>query len=353
MNALTGTRLHAEPRLRVPLAWPFGFFTASAAYRYTAYDLQDADALIAADADFDEDPSRGIGVASLDGGLIFERELGWFGRALLQTLEPRLYYLRTSYEDQSQLPRFDSSELTFTYRQLYRENRFSGLDRIADANQLSAGVTTRFLDQNTGLELVRFSIGEIFYFQDRRVTNSGVQTADERQSSSAIASELSVNLARRWSVSGGVVWDAHDNEVDQGSFGLKYQTSNRQIFNLGYRQLVEDDIEQTDVSLYWPLTRRLAILGRWNFDLVSKRTIEGFGGLEYNDCCLQVRLVARRFLDTRQNDFADVEGDDGIFMQIVFKGLAGFGTKVESVLERGIRGYRSPNRSDYFTNRNP
>ena len=177
--------------------------------------------------------------------------------------------------------------------------------------------------------------------------------ADERQSSSAFAADLGVNLARRWRVNGDLVWDPHDNEVDQGSIGLQYRTDNRHIFNVGYRQRVQQDIEQTDISLYWPLTRRLAILGRWNFDLVSKRTIEGFGGLEYNDCCLQVRLVARRFLDTRQNDFADIEGDDGVFLQIVFKGLAGFGTKVESVLERGIRGYRSPDRSDYFTNRNP
>jgi LPS-assembly protein len=83
---------------------------------------------------------------------------------------------------------------------------------------------------------------------------------------------------------------------------------------------------------------------------VSGRTIEGFGGLEYSDCCLQVRLLARRFLDSRSNDFSQVEADEGIFLQIVFKGLAGFGTKVESALERGVRGYRSAQPQDYFSN---
>ena len=93
------------------------------------------------------------------------------------------------------------------------------------------------------------------------------------------------------------------------------------------------------------------MLGRWNYDLESGRTIEGFGGLEYGDCCLQVRLMARRFLDSpTARNFAEVKADDGVFLQIVFKGLAGFGTKVESVLERGIRGYRSPQQQDYFSN---
>ena len=96
---------------------------------------------------------------------------------------------------------------------------------------------------------------------------------------------------------------------------------------------------------------RFALVGRWNFDLISGRTIEGFGGIEYNDCCLQVRLMARRFLDSpTATNFDEVEGDDGVFRQIVFKGLAGFGTKVESVLQRGVRGYRSPEQSDFFNN---
>ena len=114
---------------------------------------------------------------------------------------------------------------------------------------------------------------------------------------------------------------------------------------------MDEDIEQTDFSVYWPLGDRWGIMGRWNYDLVSGRTVEAFGGLEYNDCCLQVRLMARRFLDSpTARNFEEIEADEGIFLQIVFKGLAGFGNKVESVLERGIRGYYAPGRRDYFNN---
>ena len=352
LAAVTGSRAHVEPRLRLPLSWPFGFFSVGGGYRYTSYDLEQDSAALGFQLT-DENPERGVGLGYVDGGLFFERELTLFNQPLVQTLEPRLYYLWQEFDDQSALPIFDAVPLTFTYSALYRDNRFSGLDRIGDSNQVSAGVTTRFISSENGREYFSASVGEIFYFEDRRVTLGGNQTVNERQSSSALAGELSASLAGNWRVFGNVVWDPHDNEVDEGGAGIGYRRDNRHIFNLGFRNNRLSDLEQTDVSLYWPISKSFAILGRWNYDLVSGRTIEGFGGLEYNDCCLQIRLMARRFLESRSISGRfdeEVDADDGIFLQIVFKGLAGFGTKVESVLERGIRGYISPEQADYFSN---
>lgn len=349
LAAVTGSRMHVEPRLRLPLSWPYGFLTFGGGYRYTTYDL-DQDDNAGGFQLVDDTPDRNIGLGYVDGGLFFERTTNLFNKDLIHTLEPRVYYLWQEFEDQSALPRFDATDLTFGYSQLFRDNRFSGLDRIGDANQVSAGVTTRFIDASSGREYFRASVGEIFYLEDRRVTLSGNQSATETQSSSALAGEVAASLGGPWRIFGNIVWDPHDNEVDEGGGGIGYRRDNRHIFNLGFRNRRDSDVEQGDISLYWPLGKRMAIMGRWNYDLVSGRTIEGFGGLEYSDCCLQVRLLARRFLDSRSDNFAEVEGDDGIFLQIVFKGLAGFGTKVESVLERGIRGYRSPAPSDYFSN---
>jgi LPS-assembly protein len=354
LAAITGARTHLEPRLSLPLSWPFGFLTMTAGYRYTVYDLEQ-DSSASGLQLVEETPERKIGLGSIDGGLFFERDLEWFDTGLTQTLEPRLYYLRQSFEDQSNLPLFDVSQLTFGYSQLFRSNRFAGLDRIGDANQLSAGITTRFLSRSTGVEHFRFSLGEIFYFEDRQVTLSGVPGPEEQQSSSAIAAEASARLAGNWRLNGSLVWDPHDDEVDEGGVGLQYRRDNRHIFNIGFRKRVSENIEQTDVSFVWPISDHFALLGRWNYDLVSGRTIEGFGGIEYSDCCLQVRLMARHFLDSRGSgivNFENVEADDGIFLQIVFKGLAGFGTQVESALERGIRGYRTPEQQDYLSGRN-
>ncbi len=347
LAAVTGRRIHLEPRLKLPFSWPAGFLTFSGGLRHTEYDLQQESGAGGAPL-ADEDPVRNIGIGSIDGGLFFERELNWFGHDLTHTLEPRVYYLWQEFAEQSELPRFDTSQLTFGYSQLFRENRFSGLDRISDANQVSTGVTTRFISRASGREYFRFSVGEIFYFDDREVTLSGSPGPDEQQRTSGIAAEMSAALMGNWRVTGNIVWDPDDNQVDEGGVAIQYRRDNRHIFNVGFRNRFDEDIEQTDVSLFWPLTDHLSVLGRWNYDLVSGRTVEGFGGLEYSNCCLQVRLIARHFLDSpTARNFENVEADDGVFLQIVFKGLAGFGTKVESVLERGIRGYRAPQQQDY------
>ena len=348
LAAVTGSRFHAEPRLLLPFERPYGFLRFGAGYRFTQYDLEQ-DRQAGGFQLMDDTPDRGIGLATVDAGLFFERDLYWFNTALIQTLEPRVYFLWQEFEEQNQLPLFDTSVLTFSYSQLYRDNRFSGLDRVGDAEQLSAGVTTRFVSADSGKEYFRFSVGEIFYLEDRRV---GAVGPEARRNSSALASEISGALANNWRLFGNVIWDPYDNEVDEGGGGIQYRRDNKHIFNLGFRNNRREDVEQTDVSLYWPITKSISLLGRWNYDLVSGRTIEGIGGLEFEDCCLKVRLIARRHLDSRpgQFDLSEVKGDDGIFLQIVFKGLAGFGTKVESVLERGIRGYYSPEQRDYFSN---
>ncbi len=338
INALTGERMHVEPRLVLPLRRPYGFLKASAAYRYTEYRLKSA----AGPLD-ERSPNRGAATGSLDGGLIFERNLDWFDAPLVQTLEPRLYYLYQEYEHQDDLPLFDAKDLTAGYLQLFRENRFSGLDRIGDANQLALGVTTRFFGRESGREYLRASVGQIRHFRNRRVTLRGRETQSERHSTSAIAGELAGRLANRWKVLGSLVWDPNDNQIDEAAGMIQYQVDGRRVINVGYRNRLLQDIDQTDLSFYWPVSDRYAVFGRWNHDLVSGRIIEGMAGIEYNDCCWRIRLLARRFLDQpAARSFENVDADEGVFLQIELKGLAGIGGRMDSVLQRGIRGYRGP-----------
>ena len=336
INALTGERLHLEPRLSLPLHWPFGFLNARAGYRHTAYALDSK-----AERLEDDSPKRSIFYGSLDGGLILERGLDGFATPLVQTLEPRVRYFRQGYEDQDQLPRFDAKALTFSYRQLFRDNRFAGLDRISDANELTVGVTSRFLNRSNGREHLYASLGQTFHFRDRRVTLNGQLSDDERHSASAVTGEIGGEFARRWRLTGALAWDTGDGQLDEAAVALSYRRDNQRILNLGYRRLA-DGIDQTDVSLHWPVTRRYAVFGRWNHDLKLGRTIEGLAGIEYNDCCWRLRLVARRHLDHAAARSLDrVDPNSGFHLQMLFKGLGAFGGRVDSMLERSIRGYRS------------
>ena len=339
IQALTGDRTHLAAQLTAPFSWPFGFLTASAGYQHTAYQLDSEAGPLP-----DDSPKRGVPSAAVGGGLIFERDLNLFGAGLIQTLEPRLRYFYQGYEDQDQLPLFDATDLTFGYQQLFRNNRFSGLDRIADANQLAIGLTSRFLNRANGREHLRASLGQILHFKDRRVTLHGRPEDDAERTVSALAGELAAQLGNRWRLSATLIWDPGDNQVDEGAAALSYRAGGRRLFNLAYRNRLRDNINQTDFSFHWPIARRYAVVGRWNHDLASGRTIEGMAGIEYNDCCLRIRLVGRHYLDQpAARSFAEVDEDSGLFLQILFKGLGGLGGGVDAMLERSVYGYGAAN----------
>jgi LPS-assembly protein len=331
---MVGDRFHVDPRLRLPLYRSWGFLSLTGGLRYTSYDLNDTEGL------YDDQPQRSIGLGIVDTGLFFERELNWFDTDLVQTLEPRIYYLYQEYEDQNDLPRFDTSQLTFRFDQLFRDNRFAGIDRIGDANQISTGLTSRFVKPDSGRELFRASVGTIFYLANRKVTVSGVQQEDDFEDTSAVAAEVTAPIGP-WRLTGSVVYDPHQRDFNEGGGFLQYRSDNDHIVSLGYRYRAIDDVDQTDVAVIWPITKHYSLIGHWNYDIESGRTIEGLGGIEYNNCCWQVRVVGRRFIDSPSaREIANTQAEIGGFVQIVFKGLAGVGTKMESLLERSIRGYQ-------------
>jgi LPS-assembly protein len=273
---------------------------------------------------------------------VFERSTDWFGIASLQTLEPRLFYLYTPYRNQDDLPVFDTAEIDFNFGSLFRENRFTGQDRIADANQLTLALTSRTLADNSGAELLRASIGQIYYFRDLRVQLPG--QPEITNNSSTLASEVAARLSQSWSARGSVFWNPHDGGVMQkGAAELHYQTAGNRIFNLGYRyNRGEEDvttdtrISDTDVSLRWPVGSHVHFIGRWKYSLFYDTTMDSFAGFEYDSCCWALRALARHYV-------SDVEqGSNTSFMvQLELKGLAAVGNQIDSFLEEGILGYRA------------
>lgn len=319
-----GVRADLRSTLSMPWRTPGTFFVPGASLRYTSYSLRD-------DADFEDDqPDRLIPTASVDGGLFFERGLSLGRRGFVHTLEPRLYYLYTPFENQTDLPVFDTGQFTFSFSQLFREDRFSGADRVGDANQLTVALTSRLLTAGGGQELARLSLGQIRFFRDRKVNlpDDPAQT----ESGSPLVAELSTRLAD-WRLLGALQWDPADTRTDRGTASVRYQPGPGRVLNLSYR-FIHDTLEQTDVSLRWPLGDRWGLLGRWNYALPEKRTMEAVAGLEYESCCWALRAVARRFV----NDI-DAGANNAFFLQLELKGLAGLDPGAEALAERSVPGY--------------
>ncbi|MGW8463362.1 LPS-assembly protein LptD [Pseudomonas sp. CLCA07] len=388
----TGDRLNLAPAVSLPLDWTYGFLKPTLKYQYTQYQLdldsigksqivaQDQAAAAAGtenlNGHFDSNQNRGVPIASIDSGLYFDRKTQWFGKNYRQTLEPRLYYLYVPEVDQEDIPVFDTSEYTFSYASLFRDNRFSGSDRVGDENKLSLGITNRWIEDD-GFERQRISVGQALFFKDRKVQMPGV--SDTRADSTANVSPYALEYEYRWNhdwrTTADYNWDPDTRSPRSGSAMFHYQPEDNpnKIINAGYRYrndqvlynqntgqwqfggdygvegqpgFVKDyyKIVQHDFSVMWPIVPQWNAISRWQYDYNQNRTLEAFGGFEYDNCCWKLRLINRYFVDYdefSQNAPQNEKGDHGVFLQIVLKGLGGLtGAKVESFLDKGIQGYR-------------
>ena len=186
------------------------------------------------------------------------------------------------------------------------------------------------------MEILAARLGAVAHLADRRVALPGEEppTAD-------MVGELAGTLGRV-RVVGKLAWDVHDDGLDEFGASVSYRADARRMFNVGYRRRLPD-IDQTEGSFHWPVpgTERVNFYGRWNHDWEYGQMIESFAGLEYVDCCIAVKLLVHRTIDAPRNLPGAATGmDRGVMLQIAFKGLAGFGSKVDSRLVRGIKGYR-------------
>lgn len=319
----TGWRIDVAPEIRMPLRGRGVYLEPAAGFRHTAYKLDGNDLA-------DESPSRSAPIYSVDAGLIFERLSGSRGQRL-QTLEPRLMYLYVPYRDQSQLPNFDTSVADLNLVQLFRTNRYVGADRLADANQLSVGVTSRLLDAHTGEEWLSATIGQAYYFDKPRVRLPN--EPEEEFDSSDIIAELDLRAYGDWNIGMGVQWDPDRTHSEKGDVHVQYRPAPDRVANVGYR-FRRGSLEQVEGSFAWPLRENLSAYARLVYSLEDDQSLDQFAGVEYRSCCWRFRLVARRYVSDRTGDI-----DTSVLLQLELKGLSSVGDDATAFLGRSIRGY--------------
>ena len=329
-----GGRATLQPKVSWPMRRTYGQLVPSLYLWGGAYSLNDQK------KGDPQDPSYAIPTFNLDGQLVFERQTPWFGHSVLQTLEPRLSYLYTPYEDQSDIPIFDTTDIGFSYGTLFLPNRFVGYDRVGDANQVTLGISTRLLEANSGQELLRASLGKPIHLEDPQVWLPG--KSQESQSSEALVAELAAQLMEdvrgrttlRWNPQA----DEADNPLEKLIVELRYQSPQNHILNLAYRYDVGNTeatrYRDLDFSASWPIGSQLQVVGRWYYSLYNEKINETFAGFSYGKCCWKLNLLGRYI-----NNQPDSDGETSVMVQIELAGLAAFGDKIDKFLERGIYGY--------------
>ena len=336
----TGNRYLADVRAAYPILAPGWFFVPRARVSSTAYDL---------DPRFrpgDSSQTRTLPILSLDAGLIFERDVGWFGRAAQQTLEPRLFYAYIPFRNQSNLPNFDSALADLNYAQLFTENIYSGSDRISEANQLTAALTTRVLDSETGAERLRAAIGQRYYFTEQRVTLPG-ETPRTNNATDVLAA-LTAQLGRSWAIDLAAQYAAERSEFVRATAGVRWQPRRASVLSAYYRYQT-NGISQVDLSGQWPLSNNWYAVGRFNYSLQDRRLIDTVAGLEYQQDCWLLRFVVQRFATTALTTTTN------FYLQLELNGLTSVGSSAANLLQRNIPGYqllnpvpREPGRFDYY-----
>ncbi len=321
-----GQRVDVQPWLRLPFGGASWYATPQLAWRHTAYSLDNALALPGGDTS----PDRSLPIASFDAGAFFERPVTW-GGGMLQTLEPRLFYLYVPYRDQDDLPLFDTQPLTFGWPGLFRSNRFSGGDRQGDANQVTLALTTRLLDGDDGRERLSASLGRIHYFETPRVTLPGAPALSDE--GSAWVAEGRLALTDRWSLGLAHQWDPADERTSLSAVRSQWRFDGGGLLNAAYRYRA-DQLEQTDLSFVLPLGRDWRLVGRWNYSLFDDRTVEALGGIEWRSCCVALRVLGRRYV----REFSG-EQTSAIYVELELNGVGGFGRDTARLLDDAILGY--------------
>ena len=343
----TGLRLHALGSLSRPFATPGWTLTPRVMFNAASYALDDPV------AGYREHASRMVPTVSVDSAWVLERDAHWFGRDMRQTLEPRLLYANTPFRDQSQLPNYDAAAKDFNFESIYTENAFSGVDRVSDSHQLTAGVTTRFIDSTTGAEALRLGLVQRYLLRDQNVT----LTTDDKPLTQRFSDVLllgSTTLVPRWTLESALQYNADINRVVRSVSSARYSPGPYRTVGVTYR-LARELSEQVEAAWQWPIygvtpdqkpdaatdgnsacRGALYTVGRINYSTRDSRITDSVLGLEYDAGCWVGRLVAQRLSTGRS------EATSRLSFQLELVGLSrlSFGSNPLQVLKDNVPGFR-------------
>lgn len=330
-----GSRVVFYPQLSLPIVSPAFQITPKVGLHMSKYEI-----------DRQQNPgeptsfSRAIPTFTLDATAVFERDSNWLGNDYIQTLEPRLYYVNIPYKDQSRIPVFDSGLTDFNFAQIFAENRYSGFDRINDANQLTAAVTSRLIDATTGVERVKAMLGQRYYFKNQQVTIPG-ETARSSSFSNLVAAVNGTVFPKTYA---DVAWEYNyrDGISERFSAGMRYQPELGKVLSTSYR-LTRDPltkastVDQIDIAGQWPLGSQWYAVGRYNYSLRDSKLLEAIAGFEYNASCWSARVVAQHLEATSGS------ANTTLFFQLELSDFGSIGSNPIGLLRRTIPGYGKTN----------
>jgi len=332
-NIATGSRVASTPSISFPMEASFGFLNPKLIANLRHYDLDDAKT---------SQKSIAVPTVSLDSGLYFDRPFELSNYNFIQTLEPRVFYTYTPYEDQTELPMFDTSLNELNSSSIFQENQFSGQDRVMDTNAITTALTTRIID-DSGYDWMLLTMAQRFYLSDRKVLNEPqFDGSTYKGDKSDFLVSAQANLTKALKLTTDYEYNFSEDVTNQFTSAAKFSPEPGKVFNASYRLVKNPSSSKYNVKQYllsgqWPLSSGWSALASYNYDIVESHDIESMLGAEYDAGCWSAQFMFHRLqLATDENStntyFLMLEiGDLGSFGQ---GGKAGLFEK----MNRTVRG---------------
>ncbi len=362
-NLPEATRLHLEPTINLPMSNDWGSLNAEAKLLATHYQQDNLDRYRAyrggnneAANNLEDSVNRVLPQFKLDGKVVFERDAGLIGDGFTQTLEPRAQYLYVPYRDQSSINNYDSSLLQSDYSGLFRDRTYGGLDRIASANQVTTGVTSRIYD-DASVERFNVSVGQIYYFTQSRTGDDDINWEKNKDTGSMVwAGDTYWRISDRWGLRGGVQYDARLANVATGNGVIEYRRDDDRVLQLNYRyaspeyiqatlpsystaEQYKDGINQVGMTASWPIVDRWSVVGAYYYDTNANEAADQMLGVQYNSCCYAIRVGYERKLNGWDIDKSKY--DEVIGFNIELRGLSSnYGLGTQQMLRSNILPYQ-------------
>ncbi|HCW0177096.1 LPS assembly protein LptD [Citrobacter freundii] len=362
-NMPEATRVHLEPTINLPLSNNWGSINTEAKLLATHYQQTNLDWYNNNPSNvnkLDDSANRVMPQFKVDGKLVFERDMQMLAPGYTQTLEPRAQYLYVPYRDQSHIYNYDSSLLQSDYSGLFRDRTYGGLDRIASANQVTTGVTSRVYD-DAAVERFNISVGQIYYFTESRTGDDNIKWENDDKTGSLVwAGDTYWRISDRWGLRSGIQYDTRLDSVATSSSSIEYRRDENRMLQLNYRYASSEYIQATLPSYYstaeqykngisqvgavasFPIADRWSIVGAYYFDTNVNKEADSMLGLQYNSCCYAIRFGYERKLNGWDNTQKHAIYDNTIGFNIELRGLSSnYGLGTNQMLRSNILPYQS------------
>ena len=353
------TRVHFEPSINLPLSNRWGSINTEAKLMSTHYDQKHVNWYNNTyGTNLKESVTRTLPQFKIDGKMVFERDMDW-SAGYTQTLEPRVQYLYVPYKDQGKIMEYDSSLLQADYTGLFRDRSYSGLDRIASANQVTTGLTTRVYDDNA-VERFNASVGQIYFFKKSRTGDDNFNWENDDDTGSIVwAGDTYWRMTDYWGLRGGMQYDTRLDDFTTGNGAIEYRRDEDRIVQLKYRyassqyikttltsystaQNYRDGISQVGMTASWPIADRWSVVGAYYYDTKMSKTANQMLGLQYNSCCYAISIGYERKINDWDNDKQQSKYDNKIGFNIELRGLSSnYGLGTQKMLRSNILPYQS------------